>query len=171
MKIVIIVLILIIAVFVIFTVRGSLTADPPKSGGRDETVKFIKERKTPGWSKMIKNLLSSMGKKMSLPCDKPAPEKADFQCAALSLNKDLNIPAENGTKFRTATFILFKGTAHIQYRDRTSNADDFKLDEQDFDLPNTDTEDPKIGSIVALTDGGILRISCIGNQLCQVGQQ
>lgn len=170
-KIVIIVLVLIVAVFIIFVSCGSLSVEQPKRGDKSEAAKFSREKKAPGWSKTVKSLLAGLGKKLKLDCPPaPAPD-GDFECRSLPLNKDINIGAENGASFRTATFVLIKGKAAIEYDDKSEKADDFDLDEQDFDLPNADTEDPKTGSIVVLEKGGKLKISCRDNSSCQVAQQ
>lgn len=170
-KIVIVVLILIVVIFVIFVARGSLTADQPKRGNRQEAAEFSKQKKAPGWSKTIKNLLGGLGGKLELPCEKKAAPDKNIQCEKMPLNTEIKIPAETGASFRTATFVLLAGKARIEYDDETAEAEDLELEEQDFDLPNFETEDPRIGSIVALEKGGKLEISCSGNQSCQVGLQ
>ncbi|HEX8249836.1 MAG TPA: hypothetical protein VF599_16815 [Pyrinomonadaceae bacterium] len=172
-KIVIIVLVLIVAVFVIVVLRGSLTDDQPKRGNKTDAANFTREKKAPGWSKTIKKAFGGFGKKLKLDCPPgaPPPPEADFECQSLPRDKDINIPAENGVSFRVVTFVRIKGKAAIEYDDNTEKADDFDLDEQDFPLPNPDTEDPDIGSIVILEKGGRLRISCRENTTCQVAQQ
>lgn len=165
-KIVIVVLILIVLIFVIFVARGSLTDDR-----KNDAAEFTKQKKSPGWSKTVKNLLGGLGKKLKLDCPASVPPDADFECKSLPLNTDINIQGEKGVSFRTVTFVLMKGKANIEYDDATEKADDFDLDEQDFPLPNPDTEDPNIGSIVVLEKGGKLKISCQVNSSCQVAQQ
>ncbi|HSK72647.1 MAG TPA: hypothetical protein VK892_13175 [Pyrinomonadaceae bacterium] len=170
-KIVIIVLILIIAAFVVFVTWGSLSGEQPKRGDRNDAGKFVKEKKTPPWAKVIKSLFGSLSKKMALRCAKAAPDGADYQCEEMPLNEEIKIPEEPGTSFRTASFILAKGKARIEYNDRTEKADDFDLDEQEFNLPDLELDDPNIGSIVALEKGGSLKITCLENKPCQVKLQ
>ena len=122
MKIVIIVLILIAVVFVIFVTRGSLTSDQPKRGSRSDAADFTRQKKAPDWSRTVKKILGGLGKKLSLDCGETDPE-----CLAIPLDKNINISSENGTSFRTVTFVLVKGRARIQYRDRTDKAADLKL--------------------------------------------
>ena len=53
------------------------------------------------------------------------------------------------------------------YEDHTKNAGE-DLQEQEFDLPNFDNDDPKCGSIVVLKGGGKLTITCKGTTPCRI---
>ncbi|HEX8369210.1 MAG TPA: hypothetical protein VF604_11770 [Pyrinomonadaceae bacterium] len=170
-KIVIIVLVLIVVVFVIVVLRGSLTDDQPKRGNKNDAANFTREKKAPDWSKTIKKAFGGLGKKLKLDCPPGAAPDADFECRSLPRDKAIDIAPEKGTSFRVVTFVRIKGKARIEYDDHTEKAGDFDLDEQDFPLPNPDTEDPDIGSIVILEKGGRLRISCQDTNPCQVAQQ
>jgi hypothetical protein len=166
-KVVIIVLVLIVVVFVIFVTRGSLTKDQPKRGKKSEAANY----KAPDWTKTIKKAFAAVGKKVKLNCPPNVPPDKDFECKSLPLDNDINIPAETGSSFRVVTLVLIKGRANIEYDDNSQKADDYELDEQDFPLPNPDTDEHEVGSIVILEKGGRLRISCQGGNPCQVAQQ
>jgi len=166
-KVVIIVLVIIVVVFVIFVTRGSLTKDQPKSGNKSEAANY----KAPNWTKTIKKAFAAVGKKVKLNCPPNVPQDPDFECKSLPLDAAINILPENGSSFRVVTLVLIKGRANVEYDDNSEKADDYELDEQDFPLPNPDTDDKEIGSIVILEKGGRLRISCQGNNPCQVAQQ
>ncbi|HEX8738163.1 MAG TPA: hypothetical protein VF721_22705 [Pyrinomonadaceae bacterium] len=166
-KVVIIVLVLIVVVFVIFVTRGSLTKDQPKKGNKAEAAKYD----PPNWTKSIKNVFAAVGKKVKLDCPPNAPQNKDFECTALPLNTDINIPAADAS-FRVVTLARIKGTAKIEYDDNSPKAEDYELDEQNPKLPDTEKEDDRdVTSIVILEKGGRLRISCQDSNPCQVAQQ
>jgi hypothetical protein len=173
-KVVIVVLVVIVVVFVIFVTRGSLTKDQPQSNSKTSDAKtYSREKKAPGWTRAIKNAFAAVGKKLKLDCPPNVPPDADYQCKSLALNKEIRIPGDKGTSFRVVTFELIgTNAAVIKYEDDTEGADKYELDEQKLDLPNPDTDDPKIGSIVILEKGGRMTISCQDvNKPCQVAQK
>jgi hypothetical protein len=154
-KIVIVVLVLIAVLFVVFVLTGALSDDQPKAGNKNDAVDFSKKGKTPGWSKAIGDLASSF---------KP---KVELQKKIYSESAEETIGPDEKQPFRTATFRLLKGKALIEYEDNTEDAID-ELKEQECELPNPDTDDPKRGSIVALKQGGKLSFSCRGTDPCRV---
>lgn len=173
-KAVIVVLVLIAAAFIFLTAWGSAVSEKPKRGGKTEAAEFFKKKENRAFvdfTGAVKNVLGGLGGKMTLPCAEPFKDQSGLACSNLSLNQEIKIPPEKDVSFRTVTFVLVKGRARIEYEDRTGKAGRFDLDEQDFELPNPETEDPKTGSIVALEDGGVLTVSCIGTAPCEVGQE
>src|SRR5437868_13974979 len=124
-KVVIIVLVLIAVIFIVFVVKGALSSDQPKAGNRNDAVEFNKKPK-PGWAKAINRLTDSMRPKLVLKQKVfPSSEPIEIEQA------DAKHP------FRTGTFCLKGGSAHVLYEDHTKNAGE-DLKEQEFDLPNPD---------------------------------
>ncbi len=171
-KIVIVVLIVIIVVFVIFEVRGSLSADQPKRGNQSDAVEFIKQNKTPGWSKTINRLFGGLQESVVLKCVEISPPNAERQCEKLPLGtidvppaKDPWLPFLKKTSMRTVKLVLINGIASVNYHNRKGGNN--IEDPQHFELPNFEKNE----SLVITESGGTLTISCKENAVCQVGQK
>ena len=152
-KIVIIVLVLVAVIFAVFLAKGALSSDQPKTGNKNDAADFNKKKKSPSWAKTISRAMDSMRPKLVL-------KQKEFP------SDPIEIPPDPKQPLRTGTFRLVSGSARVEYDDHTPNAGD--LQEQDFDLPNFDNEDPRLGSIVVLKLGGRLSITCKGNNGCRV---
>ena len=150
-KVLIVVLILIVFLFVFFVVYGAFSPDDPKAGNRSDAAGF----KAPGWSKALGRLISS------------AKPKVELKKRVYSESTEETIAPDNKQPFRTATFHLIRGSASIEYEDQTEDAVD-ELKEQECELPNSETDDPRRCSIVALKKGGKLSFSCQGTDPCRV---
>ncbi|HEV2913127.1 MAG TPA: hypothetical protein VGX92_07415 [Pyrinomonadaceae bacterium] len=152
-KIVIIVLVLVAVIFALFLAKGALSSDQPKAGNKNDAVEFNKKKKSPDWAKTIRRAMDSMRPKLVL-------KQKVFPSDPIEIPPDLKQP------LRTGTFRLVSGSARVEYEDHTPNAGD--LQSQDFDLPNFDNDDPRLGSIVVLKLGGTLSITCKGKDNCRV---
>ncbi len=150
-KIVIIVLVLIALIFIVFVARGAFRDDPepPKPTELESTAK---KTEGPGWTAAIKDLFGSMKPKIKL-------ERTSYSSPA-----EQKIPADEDHAFRTATFTLSSGNAHIEYRDNTPLTSDDPLREmdnpQECDLPDFDAKAPNKCSILALKGGGTFTFKC-----------
>ena len=158
-KILIVVLILIALLFVFFVIFGAAVSEDPKAGNRNDAA----EVSAPGWSKALGSLISS------------AKPKIDLKKKVYSESTEETIPPDDTQTFRTATFHLIRGRASIEYEDRSEEAlaefpDDVRdeLEEQECELPNSENDDPRRCSIVALKKGGKLTFSCQGSDPCRV---
>lgn len=168
-KIVIIVLIIIVGIFIVFVVRGSMANEPKIS--KQEQGKAFSKKEPPAWTVFVKSALGYLAETEELKCQKKAAPNSKLICDGLPLDEKIRIPRKKGTSFRTVDFVLKKGKARIEYEDKTDEAEDLEFDEQEFDLPSDETRNPKVGSIVILEDGGTLEIMCQTDSDCQVGQR
>jgi hypothetical protein len=157
-KIVIVVLILIALLFIVFVMKGALSADQPKPGNRNESKTYSKKEK-PGWTKAIKGL--SNNRLFSSVVPKLKLKQANYSSSA----EEKVLPAK--LPFRTATFRLIAGSASIRYEDDTKDAID-DLKDQTCPLPNPDSDDHRRCTIIALKSGGTLTFSCQPNTACRV---
>ena len=168
--ILIVILALIIVAYIVFVVWGATSDD--NNGQNKTTADNYKP------SASMKNFGGLMGDwfgrflpKSGITCAQKAPEGADITCEALKVNGAIDIPEKKKTSFRIATLILKEGRADVAYRDHTDAADDAKMDEQDFQLPDKDDSSRRQNSIVIFEDGGSLTITCKDNKSCRVALQ
>lgn len=153
-KILIVVLILIALLFVFCVIYGAAVSEDPKAGNRNDAAKVS----APGWSKGLGSLISS------------AKPKVELKKRVYSESTEETIPPDDTQTFRTASFHLIRGRASIEYEDETDDIPDEleDLKEQECELPNSETDDPRRCSIVALKKGGKLSFNCQGTDPCRV---
>jgi hypothetical protein len=139
---------------VFFVVYGAFSPDDRKAGNRSDAAGYS----APGWSKALGRLISS------------AKPKVELKKRVYSESTEETIAPDDTQTFRTATFHLIRGRASIDYEDQTEDiSDDLEdLKEQECELPNSETDDPRRCSIVALKKGGKLSFSCQGTDPCRV---
>ncbi len=116
----------------------------------------------PEWISTIGDLVVPFG-----PRVKQLPPLIEIDPLSQSNKRILIKPAT--ASFRVASFKLVSGQRiKIDYQDQSTNAETYELEAQSFSLPKEQGRNRQSGSIVILSEGGQLTLTCYGHQVCQV---
>lgn len=175
--ILLIVLVLIVAAYIFFVVWGATSDDNKGSGGGGGQPKktpvtadnYSPYPVTKNAGKFMGDWLGRFLPKPEIPCAVPAAKDDELVCDSVSIGSGIKIPAKKGSSFRIATLVLKQGKARVEYDDDTDASSDADLDEQDFDLPDTEHDNARESTIIIFESGGNLRVTCRENTNCKVG--
>ena len=168
-KVVIVILLILVGLFLVSVLGGSLSQDQPHSGSRGEAKNLSKQESFTTRQKWFDDSLGWLQPKAKLPCG-PAGELSK-KCENLQQKSSFQVLPDDQQSFRKAKFRIVNGTANVCYRtdENAPSCTDAKdpdknakpnFEAQSFDLPDSNSSDPSQSTVIVTKKGGKITVIC-----------